>query len=84
MKAYGGIEVQLYASVSLPSGRNTGTHQIGGCVGPRFSVDAFKKKEISCLCWESNHDFSVISLIAYPLYDDAILDAAAGMVRYLT
>jgi hypothetical protein len=41
----GGVEGQLYVLVYLRPSRNTGTHQIGGCVGPRVSVDVFKKKK---------------------------------------
>jgi hypothetical protein len=37
-------------------------------VGPRASEDTIKKRKSLCFCWELNHDFLVIHIIAYWLY----------------
>ena len=34
---------------------------IGGWVGPTASLDVLENRKISCLCWESNQEFSVSS-----------------------
>ena len=44
---------QVHVPAALPSGKNTSTHWIGGCVAPRNSVDGFGEEKISCLCWDS-------------------------------
>jgi len=36
---------------------------IGGWVGPTASLDVLEKRKISCLCWESNQEFSVFQFI---------------------
>jgi hypothetical protein len=33
-------------------------------VGPRASLDALEKREISCSCWEPSHNFLVIQIPA--------------------
>ena len=44
-------ECQLHT----PSSLSAGTHRTGGWLVPRASLDAFKMRKISCICWESNH-----------------------------
>jgi hypothetical protein len=41
----------------------TGTHSVGDHVDPTDSLDASERRKISCLCWDSNHDYLVIQLI---------------------
>jgi len=36
------------------------THCTGGYMGPRAGLDASKKRKITCLCMESNHDPSIV------------------------
>jgi len=31
---------------------------------PRSGLDGFEKQKVSCLCWELNHDFCIIKLVA--------------------
>jgi hypothetical protein len=51
---------QLYTAAALPYG----THQIGGSVGPKSSLDVVKKRNISFPCRESNLDSPVAQLLA--------------------
>ena len=41
---------------------NPGTYWVEGWVGPIASLDAFRPKEISCSCRESNQDYRLSSL----------------------
>jgi hypothetical protein len=34
--------------------RTTGTHWVGGCVGPRDGLDTEARGQILCACWESS------------------------------
>jgi hypothetical protein len=54
--------------------RAPGTHWTEGWVGPRAGLDTMKNK-ISCPCWESNPDSSVVRLSLPP--------ASAGLLRGL-
>jgi hypothetical protein len=70
MKVYWGVEVDLHAffisvldggewSASRPGcftprERDSGTHWIGGWVGPRAGLDAVVKRKIPSLYWDSD------------------------------
>jgi len=45
---------QPHAPAALPSGKASGTHWIGGSVGPRTDLDAVVKGKIPCLHGDSN------------------------------
>jgi hypothetical protein len=53
---------QLYSGERSPS-----TYCIGDWVGPRVCLDAVKKKNFSCLCWESNPSDTARSPLLYKL-----------------
>jgi len=40
----------LHALATLPTGNSPSTHRIGGCVGPRAGLGAFKMRKISRPC----------------------------------
>jgi hypothetical protein len=40
------VSGQLHAPAALPQGKEPGTHWIGGCVGPRASLDTVVKGKI--------------------------------------
>jgi hypothetical protein len=88
MKAYWGVEVKLHAfftseingrewSASLPGHFNlreraTGTHWIGGWVGPRAVLDAVVKRKIPSSRQESNPRTSIVQPVAQRYTDWAI------------
>jgi len=92
MKTYGQVTVGLLSFITLavggnewsalgigrftPRERTRGTDLTGDCVGPRYSLDALEKREVSCACRNSNQDASDIRPIrglllyhlSYPQY----------------
>jgi hypothetical protein len=48
------VSSQLHAPAALPSGKNPGTHWIGGWVGPRAGLDAVVKRKIPSPSRDSN------------------------------
>jgi hypothetical protein len=42
------LSSQLHTLVTLPTGNNPGTHQIGGCVGPTAGPDILEKRHLAC------------------------------------
>ena len=44
--------------------RDAGAHCLGGEVSPTTDLDALEKKNVSCPCPESNHNFSIIQRVA--------------------
>ena len=49
---------QLHAVPALPLVKNSGTHQIGGWLVPRTSLDNFGEERISCSYQALNHGLS--------------------------
>jgi len=45
---------------------HSGTHWIGGRVGPRSGIDVLAKRQYPCRCWESNPGRPARSLVAVP------------------
>jgi hypothetical protein len=45
---------KLHAPATLPPGKEHGTHQIGGWIDSRTSLDLFEEEKISCPFQESN------------------------------
>jgi hypothetical protein len=43
-----------------PWEKNPDTHLIGGCMGPRDSLDPLEERKICCTCWDSKHVSSVV------------------------
>jgi hypothetical protein len=56
----------LLGRFNPPGERTTGAHWIGGCVGPRTSLDAVGEKKILIPCPESNPGRPARSLLAIP------------------
>ena len=44
--------------------------KVGDSVGHKICLDPLEKRQVSCLCWESNDDFSVIQSVALSQYAD--------------
>jgi hypothetical protein len=45
------------------SWEKTGTHRVGGFVGPRAGLDTVAKREGSCPCWESKPNHPACKLV---------------------
>jgi len=41
--------------VALPTGKNPGNHEIGGCMGARAGPDILEKRKISWPCQDLDH-----------------------------
>jgi hypothetical protein len=59
---------QLHVPTTLPTGKPAGIPFTGRRVGPRTCLDAMVERKISCLCRDSNLDFSAIQTITWPLH----------------
>jgi hypothetical protein len=49
---------QLHAPAALPQGKGSGTHWIGGWVGPRADLDAVVKRKIPSPCQPVAKDYT--------------------------
>jgi hypothetical protein len=58
------VSGQFHAPPALPPGRDSGTHWIGGWVGPRAVLDAVVKRKIPSPRRESNPRTPIVQPVA--------------------
>jgi hypothetical protein len=67
------VSCQLHAPAAFnPRERASGTHWIGGCVGPKAVLDAVVKRKIPSPRWESNPRTPIVQPVAQRYTDWAI------------
>jgi hypothetical protein len=54
---------QLHTFAALPPGKDSGTHRVGGWIGPRADVDVFERRKYLCRVGIQTPDLPACSLV---------------------